>query len=100
VAFAALTLSLFVRDTGRHVELEHEESRGYAEGRSRVVRSCSQAGLVNNMNDALAWGLIPLFLATRGASAAEIGPRASTRRCGARARSGPGTSPIGSGASP
>jgi MFS family permease len=29
--------------------------------------------VVNNLNDALAWGLIPLFLAAGGASAAEVG---------------------------
>jgi MFS family permease len=41
--------------------------------RERALRSCSQAGLVNNLNDALAWGLVPLFLAAGGASPAEIG---------------------------
>jgi MFS family permease len=38
-----------------------------------VLRACSQAGLVNNLNDALAWGLAPLYLAANGASAREIG---------------------------
>jgi MFS family permease len=28
---------------------------------------------VNNLNDALAWGLVPLFLASNGASASEVG---------------------------
>src|SRR5439155_13436032 len=37
------------------------------------LRSCSQAGLVNNLNDALAWGLVPLFLAAHGASVAQVG---------------------------
>ena len=41
--------------------------------RSPVLRACSQAGLVNNLNDALAWGLVPLYLAANGASAGEIG---------------------------
>jgi MFS family permease len=36
-------------------------------------RACSQAGLVNNLNDALAWGLVPLYLAAHGASAIQIG---------------------------
>ena len=35
----------------------------HATVRDPVLRSCSQAGLVNNLNDALAWGLAPLFLA-------------------------------------
>jgi MFS family permease len=38
-----------------------------------ALRSCSQAGLVNNLNDALAWGLVPLYLAANGASTGEIG---------------------------
>jgi MFS family permease len=41
--------------------------------RHQVLRACSQAGLVNNLNDALAWGLAPLYLAAHGASAARIG---------------------------
>jgi MFS family permease len=40
--------------------------------RHPVLRSCSQAGLVNNLNDALAWGLAPLYLAAHDASAREI----------------------------
>ena len=35
--------------------------------RDPVLRACSQAGLVNNLNDALAWGLAPLYLAAHGA---------------------------------
>ena len=38
-----------------------------------VLRSCNQAGLVNNLNDALAWGLAPLYLAAHGASVRQIG---------------------------
>src|ERR687891_369438 len=41
--------------------------------REPMLRACSQAGLVNNLNDALAWGLVPLYLAAHGASATEIG---------------------------
>ncbi len=37
------------------------------------MRSCSQAGLVNNLNDALAWGLVPLYLVAHGATVGEIG---------------------------
>jgi MFS family permease len=40
--------------------------------RDPVLRVCSQAGLVNNLNDALAWGLAPLYLAANGASVREI----------------------------
>ena len=75
---------VFVRDTGAHVV---HEQRGradrepvhlrtaFAEGtlRDPVLRACSQAGLVNNLNDALAWGLAPLYVAAHGASATRIG---------------------------
>ena len=87
VAIAGLAIStLFVRDTAEHVRLEqrreHPDS-GPAPGlgatfaastyRDPGLRSCSQAGLVNNLNDALAWGLLPLFLAASGADTAAIG---------------------------
>jgi MFS family permease len=78
---------LFVRDTATHVALEqasHDHGtagrppklRGafaQATYRDPALRSCSQAGLVNNLNDGLAWGLVPLFLAAHGAGVATIG---------------------------
>ena len=39
----------------------------------RDLSSISQAGLVNNLNDGMAWGLFPLVYAARGMSVAEIG---------------------------
>jgi MFS family permease len=75
---------LFVRDTGAHVD-EEQRLQGAAAAsnlrtaflrgsvRDRVLRACSQAGLVNNLNDALAWGLAPLYLAANGASVTEVG---------------------------
>jgi MFS family permease len=87
IALVALALSAFVRDTADHVGLEqrtgdHDDgeiapglARAFADGSYRrpALRACSQAGLVNNLNDALAWGLVPLFLAAHGATAEEIG---------------------------
>ena len=87
VAVVALLLSvLFVRDTAEHVALEqagHARAeagaprlrRAFAEAtfRDSSLRSCSQAGFTNNLNDALAWGVLPLFLAADGNSASEIG---------------------------
>jgi MFS family permease len=84
---AFLCSVLFVRDTAAHVALEqsaHEHvgddrpptlrvAFPQATYREPTLRSCSQAGLVNNLNDALAWGLVPLFLAAHGASASEVG---------------------------
>lgn len=37
------------------------------------LSSASQAGLVNNLNDGMAWGLLPLFFAAAGLSVAHIG---------------------------
>lgn len=90
VAFVALGLGLsvlFVRDTAGHVrveagQLDSNRSRGSSQSRritgreifartswrDRSLSSCSQAGLVNNLNDGLAWGLFPLFFAGAGMS--------------------------------
>jgi MFS family permease len=84
---AFVTSLLFVRDTASHVALEQQESATNGEGQAPglvtafksatyavpALRSCSQAGLVNNLNDALAWGLVPLYLAAHGAGVASIG---------------------------
>ena len=80
-----LSVSVFwVRDTGAHVALEqrahgndeppHTLGSAFAHGslRDPVLRACNQAGLVNNLNDALAWGLAPLYLAAHGASVGQI----------------------------
>jgi MFS family permease len=88
IAITAFVISIaFVRDTADHVALEqatHHQSANeqppplrsaFAQASYRVpaLRSCSQAGLVNNLNDGLAWGLIPLYLAAHGASVGAIG---------------------------
>ncbi len=87
IALAGLLVSvIFVRDTAAHVALEQSaESRtetvrpsfrtafALASWRMPALRSASQAGLVNNVNDALAWGLVPIFLAGHGGGPAEIG---------------------------
>jgi MFS family permease len=86
ISIAGLLISAFaVRDTRAHVAHEqraHETEPSRLSGRSGtflrasvrdpVLRACSQAGLVNNLNDALAWGLAPLYLAAHGASVHEI----------------------------
>jgi len=87
VALLALAITvLFVRDTAAYVAMEQardhdgggraprlREAFPDATYRVPALRSCSQAGLVNNLNDALAWGLVPLFLAAHGATIGEIG---------------------------
>src|SRR5207244_1518385 len=82
ISAAGLLISvLAVRDTGEHVaheQLAHGDATSRSIGlrdaflrasaRDPMLRACSQAGLVNNLNDALAWGLAPLYLAAAGAS--------------------------------
>jgi MFS family permease len=41
--------------------------------KNRTLFGVSQAGLVNNLNDGLAWGVFPLFFAAGGLSIAQIG---------------------------
>jgi MFS family permease len=41
--------------------------------KNQTLFGVSQAGLVNNLNDGLAWGLFPLFFAAGGLSIAQIG---------------------------
>ena len=91
-AAAGLALSLlFVRETRHHVKLEAKEfgsaSDVTAHGtgltpreifaraswRDPALSSASQAGMVNNLNDGLAWGLFPLFFAAAGLEVAQIG---------------------------
>ena len=86
IATIGLLVSVFaVRDTAPQVALE-QQAHGdhvpahaglrsafvYASVRDPILRACSQAGLVNNLNDALAWGLAPLYLAAHGAGVREI----------------------------
>lgn len=40
---------------------------------NRTLFSVCQAGLVNNLNDGLAWGLLPVFFAAHGLTLAQIG---------------------------
>jgi MFS family permease len=86
LAYAGLGLglsALFVRETSPHVE--HEQAAVGAVGRptwrevfwrttlrDRSLSAASQAGLVNNLNDGLAWGLLPLFYAAAGLTITQI----------------------------
>jgi MFS family permease len=86
----ALTL-LFVRETRHHVALEAKDLPSLSDAAGRLAElstreilaraswrdpalsSASQAGMVNNLNDGLAWGLFPLFFAAAGLDVARIG---------------------------
>lgn len=76
---------LLVRDTSHHVGLEiakHETAatsigfwdifRRTSYG-DRNLFAASQAGLVNNLNDGMSWGIFPLFFSSFGLSIERIG---------------------------
>jgi MFS family permease len=87
VVFVALGLGLsltLIRDTAPHVILEGSLRNTSTTAlsahdvfwlttlRDRNLSSISQAGLVNNLNDGMAWGLFPLFFDASGMSLERI----------------------------
>jgi len=86
-AVAGLTLSILaVRDTTAHLRHESAAAPPHAAPapsfshifalttyRNRSLFACSQAGFINNLNDGVAWGILPLLLAARGLSLPQIG---------------------------
>ena len=85
-AAAGLLLSaLVVRDTREHVALERRQHPRVETSLSvgdiflrtsltdRNLFAASQAGLVNNLNDGMSWGVFPLFFAAAGLSVEHIG---------------------------
>ena len=60
-------------DTGHHDALSTREIFRLTSFTDRALSACSQAGLVNNLNDGLAWGLFPIMFANAGLSIARIG---------------------------
>jgi len=95
-ALAGLLLSIFfVRDTSAYARREAELTRpsagasGAAEisfaqiflrtsWKDRTLFAASQAGMVNNLNDGMVWGLLPLFLAGAGLTIDQVGVIAAT----------------------
>jgi len=92
LSFAALGLgvsTVLVRETHHHARHEartHIPRRGEHHAgltgrqiftlttfREKALSAASQAGLVNNLNDGLAWGLYPILFATSGLGVARIG---------------------------
>ena len=88
IAFALLGLLLslfFVKETRSHAD---HEAKNHASPQSapsfakivlltswkdRTLFSASQAGMVNNLNDGVVWGLLPIFLAAKALPLSEIG---------------------------
>jgi len=56
-----------------HGELSTREVAVLTSLRERSLSAASQAGLVNNLNDGLAWGLLPLLFSRHGLSVGQIG---------------------------
>ena len=98
VAVAGLLLSLLLaKETRQYAKMEaklHQASVGavsagenslssshpslraifaQASWKDRNLSSCSQAGLVNNLNDGMSWGIYPLFFSSLGLGVAAIG---------------------------
>ncbi len=86
VAFGLLLSVALVRETGQHIAHEARQAGEAAEPppsqwkilrrtslADRNLSSVSQAGLVNNLNDGMAWGLFPVVFAAAGMNLEEIG---------------------------
>ncbi|MEH2610000.1 MFS transporter [Bradyrhizobium sp. AZCC 1693] len=81
----AILSIVLVRDTRDHVRLEasahSQQSAPISFGevftltsfRDRNMFAASQAGLVNNLNDGMSWGIFPLFFASFGLGLERIG---------------------------
>lgn len=88
VAYAVLGLLLsvlLVRDTRAHVQLESQgvsaetgaisfrQVFALTSFRDRNLFAASQAGLVNNLNDGMSWGIFPLFFTAFGLGVERVG---------------------------
>ena len=97
VVFAGLILSLLAKETRQYATLEaqlhhasvaavsagekgpsssHPSMReifAQASWKDRNLFSCCHAGLVNNLNDGMSWGIYPLFFSSFGLGVASIG---------------------------
>ena len=92
LAYAGLGLGLsllFVRETREFARLESASWQPQDSGVSAslstrevftltsfkepALSACSQAGLVNNLNDGLAWGVFPIYFASQGLGVGQIG---------------------------
>ena len=82
ISVLGLTFSIFfIQDTKHHVALESKDStkpmmkRVFLETSltNNNLGSISQAGMVNNLNDGMIWGLFPILLAGMGFDLKQIG---------------------------
>ncbi len=84
IAFSVMGLLLslvFVKDTKHHVNSESQEStipllkNTFIDTtiKHKSLSGITQAGLVNNLNDGMTWGLLPLLLLTKHFTQTQIG---------------------------
>jgi MFS family permease len=87
VTLGLLLSALLVRETQHHVRheinlrmraaadtlLSHREIFVRTTLTDRTLSSVCQAGLVNNLNDGMAWGIFPLYFAAAGMNLGQIG---------------------------
>jgi len=60
-------------NTELHAELTTREIAVLTSFKEKALSAASQAGMVNNLNDGLAWGLFPILFASHGLSVSRIG---------------------------
>lgn len=83
VVGVGLGLSIFlVKETLPHAALENGstivdksfgEIAGFASWGHRGLAAVARTGLINNANDALAWGLVPILMTRRGLTTLQVG---------------------------
>jgi MFS family permease len=82
LVFLGLMGSLFfIKDTKHHVAKESVNNAiprlknifWDTTWKNKNLGSVTQAGLINNLNDGMAWGIFPILLATKGFTIGEIG---------------------------
>lgn len=82
LSFLGLFVSFFlIKDTRHHVAIESSDSKipklknvfWDTTWFNKNLGSVTQAGLVNNLNDGMAWGIFPILLAQKNYSISEIG---------------------------
>lgn len=72
---------LLIKDTKQHVATETTLSKTprltnifwQTTWKNKNLGSVTQAGLINNLNDGMVWGLLPLLLASKGFTIGQIG---------------------------
>jgi MFS family permease len=81
VLLGLLTSMFLVKDTKHHVAMETATNTipllknifRDTTWKNKNLGSVTQAGLINNLNDGMVWGIFPILLATKGFTIAEIG---------------------------